>query len=101
VARPDSASAKGARGVAAKRLVNFLLIDGTMTTRTLAILLFDEVEVLDFCGPFEVFSSADRFMDPAVALRSALPIPALVHRRNGSKIGVNWRNQLTSSMELF
>ena len=26
------------------------------TTRTLAILLFDDVEVLDFCGPFEVFS---------------------------------------------
>jgi len=23
---------------------------------TMAILLFDEVEVLDFCGPFEVFS---------------------------------------------
>ena len=25
---------------------------------TLGILLFDEVEVLDFCGPFEVFSVA-------------------------------------------
>jgi hypothetical protein len=25
-------------------------------TRTLAILIFDDVEVLDFCGPFEVFS---------------------------------------------
>lgn len=32
-----------------------------MTTRTLAILLFDEIEVLDFCGPFEVFSVANRF----------------------------------------
>jgi transcriptional regulator GlxA family with amidase domain len=28
--------------------------------RTLAILLFDDVEVLDFCGPFEVFSVANR-----------------------------------------
>lgn len=27
-----------------------------MPTRTLAILLFDDVEVLDFCRPFEVFS---------------------------------------------
>ncbi len=27
-------------------------------TRNLAILLFDDVEVLDFCGPFEVFSVA-------------------------------------------
>jgi len=34
------------------------------TTRTLVILIFDEVEVLDFCGPFEVFSVANRFTDP-------------------------------------
>jgi transcriptional regulator GlxA family with amidase domain len=34
------------------------------TTRTLAILIFDDVEVLDFCGPFEVFSVANRFTDP-------------------------------------
>lgn len=27
-------------------------------TRNVAILLFDEVELLDFCGPFEVFSVA-------------------------------------------
>src|ERR1022692_3919768 len=35
-----------------------------MLTRTLAILIFDDVEVLDFCGPFEVFSVANRFTDP-------------------------------------
>src|SRR6266699_3011519 len=34
------------------------------TTRNLTILLFDEVEVLDFCGPFAVFSVANRFIDP-------------------------------------
>jgi transcriptional regulator GlxA family with amidase domain len=34
------------------------------TTRTLALLLFDDVEVLDFGGPFEVFSVANRFTDP-------------------------------------
>ena len=33
-------------------------------TRILAILIFDDVEVLDFCGPFEVFSVANRFTDP-------------------------------------
>ena len=33
-------------------------------TRTLAILIFEDVEVLDFCGPFEVFSVANRFTDP-------------------------------------
>jgi len=29
-------------------------------TRNVAILIFDEVEVLDFCGPFEVFSVTGR-----------------------------------------
>ena len=33
-------------------------------TRTLIILIFDEVEVLDFCGPFEVFSVSNEFSDP-------------------------------------
>jgi transcriptional regulator GlxA family with amidase domain len=36
------------------------------TSRNLAILIFDDVEVLDFCGPFEVFSVANYFTDPAV-----------------------------------
>ncbi len=34
-------------------------------TPTLAILIFNDVEVLDFCGPFEVFCVAIRFTDPA------------------------------------
>jgi len=34
-------------------------------TRALAILIFDDVEVLDFCGPFEAFSVASRFTEPA------------------------------------
>src|SRR5262249_40406550 len=34
------------------------------TTRNLAVLIFEDVEVLDFCGPFEVFSVANRFTDP-------------------------------------
>jgi transcriptional regulator GlxA family with amidase domain len=32
--------------------------------RNVAILIFDEVEVLDFCGPFEVFSVAGRSREP-------------------------------------
>jgi transcriptional regulator GlxA family with amidase domain len=36
----------------------------SMATRTLAILLFDNVEVLDFCGPFEVFYLTNHFTDP-------------------------------------
>ena len=34
------------------------------TPREVGILIFDEVEVLDFCGPFEVFSAAGRDRDP-------------------------------------
>jgi hypothetical protein len=34
------------------------------TTRNLALLTFGDVEVLDFCGPFEVFTAANRFTDP-------------------------------------
>src|SRR5580658_2225689 len=33
-------------------------------SRILAILIFDDVEVLDFCGPFEVFSVANAFTNP-------------------------------------
>ena len=33
-------------------------------TRGVAILIFDNVEVLDFCGPFEVFSVASSRCDP-------------------------------------
>ena len=34
-------------------------------SKKLAILIFPEVEVLDFCGPFEVFSVANRFTRPS------------------------------------
>lgn len=49
--------------------------------RTLAILLFDEVEPLDFCGPFEVFSVANRFTQPAafnvvIVAQHARPVTA-------------------------
>ncbi len=33
--------------------------------RNLAILIFPDAEVLDFCGPFEVFSVASHFVEPA------------------------------------
>jgi transcriptional regulator GlxA family with amidase domain len=34
------------------------------STRTLAILLFADAEVLDFCGPYEVFSVSNRYVEP-------------------------------------
>lgn len=61
-------------------------------TRTLAILIFDDVEVLDFCGPFEVFSVANRFTDPApfnvfTVAEKAGPIVA----RNGLSVNPHYR----------
>jgi hypothetical protein len=38
-------------------------------SRTVGILIFDDVEVLDFCGPFEVFASARPAGDPGDARR--------------------------------
>src|ERR1700722_14798752 len=37
----------------------------TQPSRNLAILIFDDVEVLDFCGPFEVFSVAGPLVEPS------------------------------------
>ena len=39
--------------------------DATMShERNVGILIFNDVEVLDFCGPFEVFSVAGREISP-------------------------------------
>lgn len=58
----------------------------TPRKRTVAILIFDDVELLDFAGPFEVFSSVrnltgehERLMDVFVVAES----PGLVRCRNG------------------
>jgi hypothetical protein len=37
-----------------------------LSTRNVGILIFDDVEVLDFSGPFEVFSLASALASPAV-----------------------------------
>jgi len=52
------------------------------STRNLAILIFADVEVLDFCGPFEVFSVANRFAEPAafsVFTVAKKPGPVVTH----------------------
>lgn len=57
------------------------------TTRNLAILIFDEVEVLDFCGPFEVFSVANRFTDsPAFHVFTVAEKPGPVLTRGGLSV---------------
>lgn len=63
-------------------------------TRTLAILMFDDVEVLDACGPFEVFSVANR-ITMRLSGESAFEVVLVgidenpVLARGGMRIGVD------------
>lgn len=62
-------------------------------TRKLAILIFDDAEVLDFCGPFEVFSVASRKTEPAAFdVFTVAEKPGPVLARNG--LSVNPRHIL-------
>jgi transcriptional regulator GlxA family with amidase domain len=56
-------------------------------THTIAILIFDDVEVLDFCGPFEVFSVARHFTDPqAFEVLTVSQKPGPVLTRGGLRV---------------
>jgi transcriptional regulator GlxA family with amidase domain len=58
-----------------------------MATRTLAILIFDDVEVLDFCGPFEVFSVANQYTDaPAFNVLTVAEQAGPVSTRGGMSV---------------
>lgn len=55
--------------------------------RNVAILIFDEVEVLDFTGPFEVFAVTDELLNHEVFHTFTFALtPATVRARNGLKI---------------
>jgi transcriptional regulator GlxA family with amidase domain len=52
--------------------------------RNVAILLFDDVEVLDFAGPFEVFAVTDELRDRTVFnVFTVSESPASIRARNG------------------
>jgi putative intracellular protease/amidase/catechol 2,3-dioxygenase-like lactoylglutathione lyase family enzyme len=62
------------------------------TTRNLAILIFEDVEVLDLCGPFEVFSVANRFTDPpAFNVFTVAEKPGPVLTRGGLSVNPHHR----------
>ena len=66
------------------------------TTRNLVILIFEDVEVLDFCGPFEVFSVANRCTDaPAFHVFTLAEKPGPVLTRGG--LSANPRRRLADS----
>lgn len=55
--------------------------------KNVAILVFDDVEVLDFAGPFEVFAVADELSGQALFHTFTLATkPGTVRARNGLKI---------------
>ena len=63
-----------------------------MRTRTLGILIFDEVEVLDFCGPFEVFSVARRFTEtPAFKVLTVAEKSGPILTRGGLSVNPHHR----------
>jgi transcriptional regulator GlxA family with amidase domain len=60
-------------------------------TRKLAVLLFDDVEVLDFCGPFEVFSVASRNTEPvAFDVLTVATKPGPILARNGLSVNPDY-----------
>src|SRR6516165_4061750 len=62
------------------------------TTRNLAILIFEDVEVLDFCGPFEVFSVANHFTEPpAFYVFTVAEKPGAILTRGGLSVNPHQR----------
>ncbi len=58
-----------------------------MQTKFVAVLLFDDVEVLDFAGPFEVFSVAGRRTDDIpFDVATVSEFGTLVRARNGLEV---------------
>ena len=62
-----------------------------MTTRTVAILIFEDIEVLDFCGPFEVFAVAGEQSESDITPRcfkviTVSPDGKAIRARNGLKV---------------
>lgn len=55
--------------------------------RTVAILLFDDVEVLDFAGPFEVFAVTDEVRGyDTFNVVTVAPAPGPIRARNGLRV---------------
>ena len=56
-----------------------------MTTRRVAILMFDDVEALDFAGPYEVFTTATR-MHARMATGDSPPFEVVTVSRDGGAV---------------
>jgi len=55
--------------------------------KNVAILVFDDVEVLDFAGPFEVFAVTDELRShEEFDVATVAPVPGAVRARNGLRV---------------
>ncbi|HXQ80830.1 MAG TPA: DJ-1/PfpI family protein [Opitutaceae bacterium] len=55
--------------------------------KNVAILVFDDVEVLDFAGPFEVFAVTDELRShEEFSVATVAPVPGAIRARNGLKV---------------
>ncbi len=55
--------------------------------KNVAILVFDDVEVLDFAGPFEVFAVTDELSSySAFNVSTVAPTPGAIRARNGLRV---------------
>lgn len=71
---------------------------------TIGILVFDEVEVLDACGPFEVFSVASRLLDDHpfdVRLVGATPGAPYATARGGLRLLVDHTIESAPELDLL
>lgn len=70
--------------------------------RNVAILLFDDVEVLDFAGPFEVFAVTDELHDHQAFHTFTMALkPGTVRARNGLKIVADFTLENCPSPQLI
>lgn len=62
-----------------------------MSRRNVAILIFDEVEILDFAGPYEVFATTRQYdADPPFYVYTVAEKAAPVSARNGLSVNPNF-----------
>jgi len=70
--------------------------------RTVSILIFDDVEVLDFAGPFEVFSVTRELAGNGLFdVHTVAPAPGTIRARNGLKIVPDFTLESTPAPHLL
>ena len=71
-------------------------------TRTVGIFIFPDVEVLDFCGPFEVFSVAGRQIVPdSFRVFTVAKTDEMLHARNGLKVVPDYSWQTAPPIDML